>query len=182
VVKYFISGSFMQWCKTARGVSRLINGVIRLLTFGKVKQVVQQSQVLQFFSEMHGDFQEMAADKRSLIRPLVWGAVYAAFDVLMFMVAFWSLGTSVNPAILLIGYGVAGLAGFIVFTPGGAGAYELIMIFFLTMAGVSADIAIAGTVLTRVILLVGTIVFGYIFYQHALWKYGKRTDGDRPEL
>ena len=168
--------------KTAKGLSRILNNIARSVTFGKVTQVVKRDQVMQFFSEMHVDFQEMAADKKSLISPLAWGVVYAVFDILMYMVAFWSLGTSVNPAILLVGYGVAGLAGFVVFTPGGAGAYELIMIFFLTMAGVSADIAIAGTVLTRTILLAGTIVFGYMFYQHALWKYGKNGDGDRPEL
>ena len=78
---------------------------------------------------------------------------------------------------------MAGLAGFLSLTPGGAGVYELIMIFFLTMAGVSADVAIAGIVLTRAILLTGTIVFGYVFYQHALWKYGKGVDdGDNPDI
>jgi uncharacterized protein (TIRG00374 family) len=93
----------------------------------------------------------------------------------MFMVTFWALGASVNPAILLVGYGVAGLAGLVAFTPGGAGVYELIMIFFLKMAGVEAQVAIAGILLTRTILLAGTIIFGYIFYQHALFKYGKKS-------
>ena len=62
------------------------------------------------------------------------------------------------------------------FTPGGTGVYEAIMIIFLTMAGMSPDVAIAGIILTRAILLTGTIVFGYIFYQHALIKYGKPDD------
>ena len=47
------------------------------------------------------------------------------------------------------------------------------MILFLSMTGTPPDIAIAGIILTRVILLMGTIVLGYIFYQHALIKYGK---------
>ena len=76
----------------------------------------------------------------------------------------------------MVGYGVASLASVVAFTPGGAGVYELIMIFFLSMAGVRSDAAIAGIVLTRVILLAGTILFGYIFYQHALIKYGKPHD------
>ena len=50
------------------------------------------------------------------------------------------------------------------------------MIIFLSMTGVAPDVAIAGIILTRVILLTGTIVFGYIFYQHALLKYGKPHD------
>ena len=64
------------------------------------------------------------------------------------------------------------------FTPGGAGVYEAIMIVFLSMTGVAPDVAIAGIVLTRVILLAGTIIFGYIFYQHALIKYGRPDDDD----
>mgnify|MGYP001740916452 CR=1 FL=1 len=47
------------------------------------------------------------------------------------------------------------------------------MILFLSMTGTPPDIAIAGIILTRVILLMATIVLGYIFYQHALIKYGK---------
>lgn len=160
----------------ARVIGRLINKVVRLATLGKIKTCVQPAVVGRFFADMHDDFQDLSRDKRLLIRPLVWGAVYALFDVAMFMVAFWSLGVSVNPAVLLIGYGVAGLASLVAFTPGGAGVYEAIMIIFLSMTGVSAEVAIAGIVLTRVILLTGTIVFGYIFYQNALWKYGKRTD------
>jgi hypothetical protein len=50
------------------------------------------------------------------------------------------------------------------------------MIIFLSMAGTPPDLAIAGIILTRAILLTGTIIFGYIFYQHALIKYGKPDD------
>jgi putative heme transporter len=74
----------------------------------------------------------------------------------------------------LIAYGVASLAGFFVITPGGAGAYEAIMVAFLAVAGIGSGIAIAGIVLTRVIVLMGTIGLGYVFYQHAILKYGKQ--------
>ena len=107
---------------------------------------------------------------------MIWGTVYTVFDVAMFTVAFLSLGVFVNPAILMVGYGVAGLAAIVVFTPGGTGVYETIMIIFLSMAGTPPDLAIAGIILTRAILLTGTIIFGYIFYQHALIKYGKPDD------
>lgn len=164
--------------KTAEGVARIGNKLLRILTFGKAKRSLRQENVERFFNELHADFQELSADRKSLIGPLFWGAVLTVFDTLMFMAAFWALGYSVNPAILLVGYGVASLASIVALTPGGAGIYEVIMIFFLTMAGVSADVAIAGIILTRAILLTGTIVFGYMFYQQALWKYGKRPSTD----
>ena len=93
----------------------------------------------------------------------------------MFVVTFWALGEPVNPAPILIAYGVANMAGFFMLTPGGTGAYEAIMVGFLAVAGLSSGIAIAGIVLTRVILLLGTILFGYVFYQRALIKYGRNS-------
>jgi uncharacterized protein (TIRG00374 family) len=92
---------------------------------------------------------------------------------MLFLITFWALGVPVNPAPILIAYGVAALAGFFVITPGGAGAYEAIMVGFLALAGLSQGTAIAGTLLTRVILLLGTIVLGYVFYQLAIVKYGR---------
>jgi hypothetical protein len=47
------------------------------------------------------------------------------------------------------------------------------MITFLASSGVPAEIAIAGTLLARVALLSGTVLFGYIFYQLTINKYGK---------
>lgn len=174
VVYMFSSEKRMH--KAAGRITRWVNGIVRWVTLGKLKKSLQAKRVELFFADMHEDFGEIARDKKLLIGPFVWGIILATFDVLMYMVAFWSLGQIVNPAVLMVGYGVAGLAALVALTPGGAGVYEVVMIFFLTMAGVSADVAIAGIVLTRVILMAGTIFFGYIFYQHAIIKYGKRTD------
>ena len=86
-----------------------------------------------------------------------------------------SLGYEVSPAILFVAFGVSSLASAVSATPGGAGVYEAIMIAFLASSNVPADVAIAGTLLARVTLVLGTILFGYIFYQLTVLKYGKRT-------
>ena len=172
---FYMFSSDSRMNSAARSITRLVNRLMLMATLGRKRGFVDHQRVKKFFVEMQRDFDELMADKKLLIRPLIWGAFYATIDVLMFMVTFWALGASVDPAILLVGYGVAGLAGLVAFTPGGAGVYELIMIFFLKMAGVEAQVAIAGILLTRTILLAGTIIFGYIFYQHALFKYGKKS-------
>ena len=59
------------------------------------------------------------------------------------MIGFWALGYSVNPAAIVIAYGIASIAGFIVITPGGAGAYEAIMRAFLGTAVLPASVVIA---------------------------------------
>ena len=161
---------------TAANITRCVNRTVRLATLGRKRRLLKFENVEQFFAEMQSDFQDMWNRPRLLAKPFLWGIVYTLFDAGMFFLAFLALGTPINPAILMVGYGVASLASVVAFTPGGAGVYELIMIFFLSMAGARSDAAIAGIVLTRVILLAGTILFGYIFYQHALIKYGKPHD------
>jgi uncharacterized protein (TIRG00374 family) len=123
---------------------------------------------------MHRDYLALRHDKGMLVKPIAWALLFTATDVCLFLITFWALGSPVNPAPILIAYGVATIGGFFVATPGGAGAYEAIMVGFLAVAGLSKETAIAGIVLTRVILLLGTIVLGYVFYQLALVKYGKQ--------
>lgn len=149
----------------------------RILSFFKVPETklhLKKSPIEHFFKEMHNDYLELKREKWLLLKPYLWGLLFTLGDVLLFMITFWALGVSINPAPVLIAYGLAMIAGFVMVTPGGTGAYEAIMVAFLAVAGVTAGTAIAGILLTRVILLISTIGLGYVFYQHALIKYGKR--------
>ena len=150
------------------------NKVVRRVTLGRKRNILNEGKVQTFFDDMHHDFLELRHDKKLLIKPYLWGLLYMALDAGLFVITFMALGEVVNPAPILIAYGVASMAGFFVLTPGGAGAYEAIMVAFLAIAGIASGVAITGIVLTRVIVLLGTIIFGYIFYQRALLKYGKQ--------
>ncbi len=153
---------------------RNANRVVRRVTFGRRRNILKKDKVRTFFNDMHHDFIELRHDKKLLIKPYLWGLLYMAMDAGLFVITFLALGEAINPAPVLIAYGVASLAGFFVLTPGGAGAYEAIMVAFLAIAGIASGVAITGIVLTRVIVLIGTIGFGYIFYQRALLRYGKQ--------
>jgi uncharacterized protein (TIRG00374 family) len=76
---------------------------------------------------------------------------------------------------LFIAFGISSIVSVFSATPGGAGIYEAIMIAFLASAGTPTEVAIAGTLLARTTLLIGTVIFGYIFYQLTINKYGKAT-------
>ncbi|MFI5212368.1 MAG: YbhN family protein, partial [Candidatus Saccharimonadales bacterium] len=155
-------------------LARTVNKIVRKITFGRKQSVLTKAKVEGYFADIHEDYVALRRDKRVLIKPFLWGLLFNAADVGLFMITFWALGVPTNPAPILIAYGVASVAGFFVVTPGGAGAYEAIMVGFLAIAGLSQGTAIAGIVLTRVILLLGTIGMGYLFYQHAILKYGKQ--------
>ena len=151
--------------------ARVVSRVAR--AFGAKKPLINASQAVKFFDDMHDDYLELKKDKRIFLKPFLWGLVFTVGDVMLYWITFWALGSPVNPAPILIAYGLATLAATFVVTPGGTGAFEAIMVSFLAIAGIGAGTAIAGIMLTRVILLLGTIGLGYFFYQHALIKYGK---------
>lgn len=157
----------------SRWLGQVSNVIVRKVTFGRKRHGFKQAQLDEFFEDMHRDFLELRHEKKLLIKPFWWGVVYTAMDVGLFIITFAALGEAVNPAPVLVAYGMALIAGFFVLTPGGAGAYEAIMVAVLAIAGVTQGTAIAGIVLTRAILLIGTIVLGYVFYQQALIKYGR---------
>lgn len=159
-------------------ITRVGNRLVRKLSFGKRRQLFDELIVNAYFQDMHDDYLALKRDGRGLLRPYLWGLVFTICDITIFFVTFLALGVVVNPAAILIAYGVASFAGFIVVTPGGAGAYETIMVVILSASGLAGNTAIAGIVLARVIILLTTIGLGYIFYQRALIKYGKRRTSD----
>lgn len=152
---------------------RTVNHLVYKVTRGKKRVLLHEKKLTHFFDEMHHDYLELMRDRRILIKPFMWALIFTICEASLFYVTFLALGEVLNPAPVIIAYVLASIAGFIVVTPGGAGAYEAIMVAFLAVAGVSSGTAIAGILLTRVIVLITTIGLGYIFYQHALLKYGK---------
>ena len=166
-------GNKTRLIKFSGKLAKLINRIVLILTFGKKRNAIKKERVEGFFNELHVDYIEIRKNKRILKRPFLWAIVANASDILLISIAFWALGTWVSPAVIFVAFGVTATASFISVTPGGAGVYETIMIAFLVSAGVSAEVAIAGTLLARVVLLSGTIIFGYIFYQLTILKYGK---------
>ncbi|MEO7904210.1 MAG: lysylphosphatidylglycerol synthase transmembrane domain-containing protein [Candidatus Saccharimonadales bacterium] len=170
----FVLSSQRRMHTTAAWVACAVNWIVRRVTFGRRPAIMSATKVEAFFDDMHEDYVSLNRDKRVLLKPFLWGILFNVADVTLFVITFWALGVSVNPAPILIAFGVASVAGAFVVTPGGAGAYEAIMVAFLAVAGVASGVAIAGILLTRVILLLGTIVLGYFFYQHAITKYGKK--------
>ncbi len=169
----YMVGNHKRLLKLSRFVTRISNKVVSFFTRGRKNDVVKLHKIEEFFTDLHQDFLEIKQEKKILIRPFMWAIITNLLDVALIWVAFWSFGYQVNPAIIFIAFGLASIIGVISSTPGGAGAYEATMAAFLASAGIPPDVAIAGTLLARVALLSGTVLFGYIFYQLTISKYGK---------
>lgn len=174
VVGYAI-GSKTRITKLAIWVHKVIewswHNLLRRKTV--VPKPVRLEPIENFFDDLHRDYVSLRHSPSQLKKPLIWGIVFNISEMALFWVTFLALGTFVNPAPIMIALGLASMAGVFLFTPGGAGGYEALMILFLTSAGVPASVAVAGVLLARVILIVLTIVTGYFFYHQSLKKYGK---------
>lgn len=159
---------------TSRVVSKYTNAFVRKVTFGRKKQLLDSAKTEAFMIDMHEDYGELRRDIMVLKWPFVWSIIFTVLEVAVFYIVFLALGVSVNPALILIAYGMGMLAGFAVITPGGAGAYEAIMIAFLTISGISGDVAVAGIILARSIILLAILGLGWGFYQQALSRGERR--------
>ncbi|HET8689978.1 MAG TPA: lysylphosphatidylglycerol synthase transmembrane domain-containing protein [Candidatus Saccharimonadales bacterium] len=166
----FVIGSKPRLQAVSHSIAKFVNQITQNL---RIRWQIKEASVVSFFSELHQDYLVLRREPRILIEPYVWGIIFNIFEIVMFMITFWALGTPVNPAPLFIAYGLAVTVGAFVATPGGTGGYEAVMILFLAAAGLPEGAVVAGVVLTRAILVVGTILTGYVFYQLAIAKYGK---------
>lgn len=169
----FVIGSRKRLTQFSLWLTRVTNTVVLRFSRGKKKNLVKAEQLESFFTELHDDYLVIKRDKRILIKPFIWGVFANIADVALLLIAFVALGTWANPAMLFVAFGISSIVSVLSVTPGGAGVYETVMIAFLASAGVAPDVAIAGTLLARVTLLLGTILFGYVFYQMTIVKYGK---------
>ena len=158
----------------AHWLTRKVNNTVGFFTGGKKKDILGGSLLQRFFEGLHDDYDELRKDRKILIVPFIWAVVANLLDVALIWISFWSLGFQLDPATLFIAFGLASIVSALAVTPGGAGVYETIMVMFLAASGVTPGVAIAGTLLARVTLLAGTIVFGYVFYQLTLARSGKR--------
>lgn len=170
----FMFSSVTRMHRVVGKITNLCNHIVKRVTFGRITHAIKANAVVVFLDDMHSDYLAIMKDKRLLIRPYLWGLFFTVTEIAIFWIVFWGLNTVVNPAPILIAYGLASLAGFVVVTPGGAGAYEAIMVLVLAIAGMPKGEAIAGILLTRVIILLVTIVVGWALYQQVVMKYGKR--------
>lgn len=159
---------FSEW------LTKKVNRFIRWITRGKKRKLVKDGLFLEFFSGLHDDYLSIRRDRKTLIVPFIWALVANLLDVTLIWISFWALGYAIDPALLFVAFGIASIAGAVSVTPGGAGVYEAVMVAFLASSGVTPEVAIAGTLLARVTLLSGTILFGYVFYQLRVNQYGKR--------
>ena len=154
--------------------AKFVNSFVKTVTFGRKKEVVKRSVIEEYLGDINRDLMTARRNKKILIHPIGWGVVYSFLEV----ATYWLVGISMgHPEILpqiMVGEAIASGIGAVMLTPGGVGGYEGTMIFIMSVLGVDIGLATAVVITTRVVVLIGTIVSGYGFYQNAFSKIGKK--------
>lgn len=124
--------------------------------------------MVRFFDGLHVEFRDVMADPRALRAPFAWSFLVNILDAGLFWVALAAFGIAADPALLFVAYGLAAVASMVIATPNGVGGYEVALVGTLVAGGMDSGSTIAAVVVARVILLLGTIAFGWAFYQHSV--------------
>lgn len=174
VVAIVIASSKKRINWFAKIASKTINTVVRTVTFGHKRQLFSAEAIQKYFLDIYHDLTIAKKNKRILVHPIKWGIIYSFLEV----ATYWLVGISMGhweilPQIM-VAEALASVVGAVMLTPGGVGGYEGVMIFIMSTLGVDPGLATAVVITTRVVVLVGTIVSGYGFYQNAISKIGKK--------
>jgi uncharacterized protein (TIRG00374 family) len=155
-----------------RLLHRVAGVVLRVARWGmrvlRIRRRLDAVPLVRFVDGLHLEVREILARPRTLVVPFLWSFVVNACDAALFWIALASFGVYPDPALVFVAYGVATVASMIIVTPNGVGAYEVVMVATFVSGGLDPSVTIAAIVLARAVLLIGTIVFGWGFYQHSV--------------
>lgn len=152
----------------SRTVSRLMNITVRLLTFGRKKQLMRYDKISSYFADIHESVKIAKENKRYLKKPAMWGLIYSFCEITTYWIVAISLGRPELLPFIMVGEAIGSVFDGIV----PYGLYELGMAGVMIALGVDFPTATIITVMTRVITLVFTIVSG-------AWPYYKAIQGKK---
>ena len=148
----------------SRTVSKAMNVVVRLVTFGHKKQLMRYAKISSYFADIHESVKIAKENKRYLKKPALWGLIYSFCEIATYWIVAISLGRPELLPFIMVGEAIGSVFDGIV----PYGLYELGMAGVMIALGVDFPTATIVTVMTRVITLLFTIVSGSVPYYKAI--------------
>jgi uncharacterized protein (TIRG00374 family) len=159
--------------------TKFVNDLVRKISRNRKRKFLKDDSVKKFFDDLRGDYLELKKNKKMLWKPVIWGALYSFLEFATYWVVACSLG---HPEILpqiMIAEGVASVVGTVMVTPGGLGGYEGAMVLIMMATCVNPSVAVITVIVTRICVMLGTILSGWGFYQHALMSREDKFKADK---
>lgn len=154
--------------------------IIVVILAGKIK--FKNEKVQKYTVEVQTALNEVKKDKPALLSSFAWGTIYTLFEDLPFLIVALAFG---NPWIffqMIVASAVGNLTVSIFPTPGGIGGFEAVMIWFMgSFDNISVSLSVIIVLICRVLIVVGTTITGYPFFQRGMVKIGKDLDSTPPK-
>ncbi len=161
--------------------TKFVNKVMKKIWRGKKRKYLKEEDVVRFFGDLRADYLQLRSNRKILWKPFLWGFIYSFLE----LATYWVVGLAMgHPEILpqiMIAEGVGSVVGTVLVTPGGVGGYEAAFIAVLAATGVPLHVATITVIVTRVCVLLGTIVCGFVPYQMALLSRPDKFDAKKVE-
>ena len=152
----------------AKIIERLITFVVRAVTFGHKKSLFKKEKVQDYFLSIHDCVTIVKKDKKSLIKPTLWGFVYSLCEIGVYWIVACAMGRPEILPVIMVGEAIGSVFDGIV----PYGPYELGMagVMGLLLGGTEEAVAISliTVVMARALSLIFTILTGYWPYQQAI--------------
>ena len=148
----------------SKTVSKIGNVLIRIITFGKRKELMKYEKISNYFADIHESVKIAKDNKKYLKKPALWGFVYSFCEVTTYWIVAISLGRPELLPFIMVGEAIGSVFDGIV----PYGLYELGMAGVMIALGVDFPTATIVTIMTRVITLLFTIISGSIPYYKAI--------------
>lgn len=150
----------------AEKVVSFLNWLTKKVTLGHKRKLADYNTIKDFIVEMHTTFATAKKNKKILKMPILWGAIYSFFEIATYWVVSISLGHPELLPEIMIGEAVGSIAGAIL----PYGLYELGMAGAIASLGVDLGLSGLIVVISRVVSLGETFLFGHLFYQASMRK------------
>ena len=148
----------------SKTVARLGATLIRIVTFGRKRQIMDYEKISSYFADIHESVKIARANKSNLKKPIAWGFIFSFLEVATYWIVALSLGRWELLPYIMVGEAIGSVFDGIV----PYGLYELGMAGVMIALGVDFPTATIVTVMTRVITLLFTIISGSIPYYKAI--------------
>jgi hypothetical protein len=152
----------------SKTVARIMDFVVRIVTFGHKKHAMRYEKIHDYFLSIHDCVVIVKKDKKSLIRPTIWGFIYSLCEIGVYWIVAISLGRPEILPVIMVGEAIGSVFDGIV----PYGPYELGMagVMGLLLGGTEDAIALSliVVVMSRALSLIFTIATGYWPYNQAI--------------
>ena len=152
--------------KFVKLVAGFVNKVAK--RFFRKDELLKPEAIRNNLTDFHDGALQLLRTRTKIIRPYLFMVAASSVQLTIVYLSYYAVGAELNPGIVIVAFTVANIVGAISIIPGDVGVHEATMVLILSWAGVSSDVAIAGTLLYRVFNKLIVLPIGFIVYTQFL--------------